>query len=270
MEILTIDLHFILFCFILIILSLILLYIVNVKELKKIYKPVLLFVICVFVIAFFLIKNESINFQVDKNILKFYNLYAKQNITIQSDYIIVVGDSRMKYLSQDDSLSVPVNMKFIAKPGAEMDWFKDEAINELENALNNKDENRFYSVVFNMGVNDLGNYASRELIAKKYYDLYQNLALKYTDVMFYVMSINPINDYSYRNKSFPKVTNNKIIGTNRELVSMIDENDVQNISYCDAFNSLEFGIYDGIHYDSKTNKKILNYIINDCVLKGYL
>ena len=269
MENLIIDLHFILICFILIILNLILLYIVNFNELKKIYKPVLFFMICVFVIAFLIKKDEGTNIQVDKNILKFYNLYAKKNITVQSDYIIVVGDSRMKYLSQDDSVSLPNNIKFIVKPGAGMDWFKNVAVKKLIKELNNKDENRFYSVVFNMGVNDLGNYASRELVAQKYYDLYQNLALKYPDVMFYIMSINPINDYSYRNKLFPKVTNNKIIWTNRELVSLIDGNNVQNISYCDAFNSLKFGIYDGIHYDSKTNKKILNYIINDCVLKGY-
>lgn len=269
MENLNSELYFIFVCFILIIISLILLYIVNFNELKRMYKPVLVLILFIFIIAFIIRKDENNNFQVDKNILKFHNLYIKQNVTILSDYIIVVGDSRMKYLSQDESLSLPVNMMFIAKPGAGMDWFKNVAIKKLENVLKHKDKNRFYSVVFNMGVNDLGNYSSRNVIGESYYKIYKYFALKYADVMFYIMSINPINDYSYRNKPFPKVTNNKIIGTNRKLISLIDENDVKNISYCDAFNSLDFGIYDGIHYDSKTNKKILSYIINDCVLKGY-
>ena len=269
MEILSSKFYFIFVCFILIISSLILLYILNFKKFKKIYKPVLLFMLLVFIIIFIMKKDEKNNFQVDKNILKFDNNYIEQKISIQNNYIIIVGDSRMAYLSHDENLLLPVNMKFIAKPGAGLEWFKDTAIKDLKNILNHKNKNKFYSVVFNMGVNDLGNYASRNVISDTYYNLYQGLALKYSDVMFYVMSINPINDYSYRNKSFPKVTNNKIIGTNKKFISLIEENNVKNISYCDAFNSLKFGIYDGIHYDSKTNKKILNYIIKDCVLKNY-
>ena len=51
----------------------------------------------------------------------------------------------------------------------------------------------------------------------------------------------------------------------------LTETDIDNVYNLlqNAFNSLKFGIYDGIHYDSKTNKKMLNYIINDCVLKNY-
>lgn len=267
MENLSDSLYFLFVCFIFICFGLILLFIINVKEFKKLYKFVLIFLFIV-VIIFVITKDSDLNYQVDKNVLKFYNSYVKQDISVPTDYIIVVGDSRMKYLSLDENVTLPVNMKFIAKPGAGFDWFVNTAIKELTLALDNKVENRFYSVVFNMGVNDLINYSSRKTVSEKYYEIYQDFALNYPDVMFYVMSINPINDYSYRNKDFPKVTNNKIIGTNKEIISLIDKNNVKNISYCDAFNNLTFGIYEGIHYDSQTNKKILNYMINDCVLKG--
>ena len=261
------DLFFIFVCIVLIFFALVMLYIIDFREFNKIFKPMMFFLFVVLTIIFCMHQNKK-NVIVDKNILKFYNNYIEQKISIQTDYIIIVGDSRMAYLSQDENLYFPINMKFIAKPGAGIEWFKEIAIKDLEYLLNHKEKNRFYSVVFNMGVNDLGDYSSRNVIGETYYNLYQDLALKYPDVMFYIMSINPINDYSYRNKSFPKVTNNKIIGTNQKIILLIDENNVKNITYCDAFNNLTFGIYDGIHYDSKTNKKILNYIINDCVLKN--
>ena len=145
---------FLFVCFIFICFGLILLFIINVKEFKKLYQFVLIFLFIV-VIIFVITKDSDLNYQVDKNVLKFYNSYVKQDISVPTDYIIVVGDSRMKYLSLDENVTLPVNMKFIAKPGAGFDWFVNTAIKELTLALDNKVENRFYSVVFNMGVNDL-------------------------------------------------------------------------------------------------------------------
>ena len=38
-----------------------------------------------------------------------------------------------------------------------------------------------------------------------------------------------------------------------------------NIKYCDSYNSINFEMPDGLHYNYKTDEKIMKYIIEKCI-----
>ena len=45
----------------------------------------------------------------------------------------------------------------------------------------------------------------------------------------------------------------------------MDNSELNNIYYCDSYNTLDFKTDDGLHYTRDTNKDIINYIANKCV-----
>ena len=117
-----------------------------------------------------------------------------------------------------------------------------------------------------MGVNDLNSDLKGKEIAEDYFEVYSKLANEYFDAKIYLMSVNPIIEKKL-NKIEPenKRTNKKIKLFNQTIQKELKASDAENLYYCNAYNNLKFETDDGLHYTQNTNKKIINYIINDCV-----
>ncbi len=184
---------------------------------------------------------------------------------IKSSKIIIVGDSRMSLIADDLQFHKPSNVEFVAKSGMKIDWLAHDAISQVNDILEDNDYN--YYVVVNMGVNDLNdNKYKGDDIASDYFKLYKEIALNYSNIKFYVLSVNPIDEkkinktWSNNNRS-----NKEIKLFNKTIKKEIKDSDISNMYYCDSYNSLDFKTYDGLHYTQGTNKKIINYIVNDCV-----
>ena len=204
---------------------------------------------------------------------KYYqNIYSKtknsfvQKINkINDSKLIIVGDSRMQLINDDKEIVKPFNMEFVAKGGSKIEWLKSTAVNDVKNIL--KKDNFQYYMIFNMGVNDLDNinYDGNE-IAEDYFDIYETLARKYKEINIYILSVNPIEEKTINNYfNGNNRTNKKIKLFNKSIQDKLKENDLNNMYYCDSYNVLKFKTLDGLHYTQDTNKKIINYIVNDCV-----
>ena len=194
---------------------------------------------------------------------KYKNLDDIDKIALNK--VVIVGDSRMEFLLDDEDVVKPINFIFDVKSGAGFDWFEETGKPKLEDILNNKDLNYHYHVVFNLGVNDIQYEENVTKTFDDYFKEYQALADKYGDVDFYFLSINPI-DEDLLNESQPYNvrTNEDIEKLNDDFKDAILK--IDNFKYCDAYNDLEFLTDDGIHYLSKTSQDILNYIARRCVV----
>ena len=200
---------------------------------------------------------------------KYYE--AIKNVSVKTDLIgktkiIVVGDSRMELINNDKTIKKPFNLEIIAKSGTHLDWFTDTASKKIKKIINDDFK---YNVIINMGVNDLNwlkkDYDEEDL-AEDYFKAYEELVSEYSDVNFYLLSVNPLNEKIIKEKIPDNKRSNKSIKKyNNYLREEIENSKFDNISYCDSYNTLDFETYDGLHYNRKTSEAILNYIINDCV-----
>lgn len=182
------------------------------------------------------------------------------------DKIIVIGDSRMELIAnrEDYSEKLPDNMHFIAKSGRCIEWFNQTAIKKLHNLISNEN----IAVVINMGVNDLQVEENPMVVANKYSHSFQVLSKFYDNVDFFIMSINPINEVLIQKHIETNIrTNNNIEIVNNNLSNFINDSEINNLKFCDAYNNITFNTNDGLHYTEKTNKKIIEYILNDCLKK---
>ncbi len=200
---------------------------------------------------------------------KYYE--AIKNVSVKTDLIgktkiIVVGDSRMELINNDKTIKKPFNLEIIAKSGTHLDWFTDTASKKIKKIINDDFK---YNVIINMGVNDLNwlkkDYDEEDL-AEDYFKAYEELVSEYSDVNFYLLSVNPLNEKIIKEKIPDNKRSNKSIKEyNNYLQEKIENSKFDNIYYCDSYNTLEFETYDGLHYNRKTSEAILNYIINDCI-----
>lgn len=200
---------------------------------------------------------QNIYFKTQNNLNKTVNSLKKSKV-------IIVGDSRMEFIEDDKEIITPFNFEFVAKSGMKIDWFKNTAIPKVKSILKNKSFN--YYIVVNMGVNDLNSEYKGEEISKKYFELYSKLAKEYPNIEVYIMSVDPIfenklNKWELSNKR----TTQKIKLFNNTIKDELKQSNLDNLYYCNAYNTLQFESEDGLHYTQKTNRKIINYIANDCV-----
>lgn len=192
------------------------------------------------------------------------NDLVKKTNNLNKSKLIIVGDSRMSLIEDDEEIKAPFNMEFVAKSGMKINWLKNTALPKVKTILN---KNTFYySVLVNMGVNDLNSDLNGKEIADEYFDLYSKLAKDYPKVQLYIMSINPIDDEK-RNITEPnnKRTTNKIELFNKTILKRLNNENIDNMHYCDSYHDLKFETDDGLHYTQNTNRKIIDYIANDCV-----
>lgn len=178
--------------------------------------------------------------------------------------VVVIGDSRFENITRDAyAYSIPQNFSFIAKSAMEVNWFKTDALDQLRKILDNRETGISYHIIINMGVNDIQFYRPFDESINTYLNVYSSLIKNYSDVHFYLLSINPIDEekliitqpYNYR-------TNEDIDYFNNKLISF---SNVNNITYCPANEHIDFQTDDGIHYTQATNQKIINYLARYCV-----
>lgn len=219
---------------------------------KKLIFTFLLFFV-LFLFSKILYKNEYYYYEKEK-----YNLFSMHKI-------IIIGDSRMSEINlHREELNIPNNYIFVALSGSRIKWLKEAALNKTYNLLKEKDNRYNYSVVFNLGVNDLNDNIDIYEISKEYYSKYKNLISYFDDVNFYFLSVNPIDDKI--NEYWENIrTNEKIEEFNNYTLNFIKEDNLKNVYFCDSYNELKFNTYDGLHYMKDTNINIINYINNNCI-----
>lgn len=234
---------------------------------RKICYLIFLLIVCFAIIIIFnknFLKKENIKFKEIPD-----RTFRKKPIKdIFYNKVIIIGDSRMEFLNdRGDSIRIPSNFDFIALSGTTIQWFENIALKKLEKKLDKMNEKYKYHVVINMGVNDLNDNEEAIKHADDYYLLFKMLASKYSNVNFYILSVNPINDKVINRFFNPQYrSTSKIKSFNDETINLIDESYFKNLFYCDSFNNIDFGIPDGLHYDKATDQRIVDYIVNDCVI----
>ena len=155
--------------------------------------------------------------------------------TAVSDNIIFVGDSRFvgMFMYVDSDATV------IAEIGKGYKWLIDTADPELRAALTDDS-----IVIFNLGVNDLGN-------AAKYVDYINNLQAEFPNITIYYMSVNPVEQTTVSNESidsFNEIISNGITATYLDTNTYLQENG--------------FSTTDGLHYSKETYISIYDYVVD--------
>ena len=117
-----------------------------------------------------------------------------------------------------------------------------------------------------MGVNDIQYSKNVDKEINYYLEEYNKLSRQYPDVLFYLLSINPINDKKLNiSQPYNVRTTEMVEYFNRRLDYNIKANKSKNITYCDSYHEIYFRTVDGIHYTNKTNQNVIDYISNDCL-----
>ena len=266
----------ILCCFIILFLIILICLTFDDKFLKKIRKKKIFIVISsgtfvgFWIFLFLLVLNTSV-FEgcVSKYNMNLY-LTAESNLNklsgrIDNSEVIVVGDSRMAFIEDDDEIVLPSNMEIVALSGASINWFEETGLKQTKKIID-KDDYDVYHVVVNMGVNDI-QYTPQYLDrANKYFEDYIELAKYNSKVKLYILSVNPIIEKKLNKEQPQNVrTNAKIRKFNNVFIKKLEETKQDNVFYCDSYNDLKFKTDDGLHYTQETSRDIIHYIANSCV-----
>ena len=234
----------------------------------KSHKHNYLFLFLIFISVFSILtvgakqENEPVS---DENLKLLENQFSDTKEKKLFNKVVVVGDSRMSLIVDDDDLLKPFNFMFVAKSAMKIDWLENYALGQVKEIL--KNDNYNYHIVVNMGVNDLNDDVIKaDEISEKYFKLYKNLAKEYPEAKVYLLSVNPIDDKTINEKwSTNNRTTAEINLFNKTTQKELKRKSLDNMYYCDSYHSINFETYDGLHYTEDTNKKILNYIDNECV-----
>ncbi len=180
-------------------------------------------------------------------------------------HIIFVGDSRtvrMQSMLLNNMKFSDANISYVASNGQGLSWLQGDGYKRLTKRIGevNKDPDRKVAVVFNLGVNDLGNYAG-------YVNYLKKLGTELTQQncrLFYV-SVNPINSVMIRKQGFGSRKENDV----RTFNTMIRKG-LAGYTYIDIYSWLastgystdrgedgyNTGVDDGLHYALNTYKRI--------------
>lgn len=191
--------------------------------------------------------------------------------------VIFVGDSRTnrmnRTLTTQFGTSVTDGVKFISQEGGGLTWLRSAGYLQLMSLLGNQNASILENptaVVFNLGVNDLSSVSSYVTYMR---DLAKELKLKGCKLFY--MSVNPVNSkmidlsgHASRNEADVRLFNQNI---KSELCSD------GTCTYIDTYSMLmktgygtdggkygtDIGVDDGLHYTTKTYKRIYNYCMNE-------
>lgn len=153
-----------------------------------------------------------------------------------------VGDSRTVGLAQ----ALPFDIEYMAEVGMGLDWFFENQFTVFEL--------RGYNVVFNLGVNDMGNIYN-------YIDLYNNMPQEFIDNNnIFIVSVNPIDDYLASSNGY-QVSNQQVYDFNIALADNL-RSDFYFIDTYTYLSNYGFDTLDGLHYDNNTYLDIYNYVIS--------
>lgn len=156
--------------------------------------------------------------------------------------IIWVGDSRTVGMQQ--AIGGSDKNEWVCKTAEGYNWFVNTAIGSVNSKLKKDD-----TIVFNLGVNDLGNV---DKYVKKLNSLANGDWKKAKKII--VMSVNPTDSSKYSGGA----TNEAIKKFNSKMKSGLDG----SIKYVDTYSQIKGSMKttDGLHYDKTTYKSLYNII----------
>ena len=190
--------------------------------------------------------------------------------------IVFVGDSRMNRMNQTLKVAFGlspnlVEVNFICAEGKGLSWFKDTGKNQLISLLGYGVKPA--AVIFNLGVNDLGN-------AKDYVSYLKSIKdeLNAKNCKLYFMSVNPVSHPLLikvaKNQSALSRTAAKVLAFNKKVKEGLCEGG--DYIYLDMYSYListgfrfdsggkdgkDTLVEDGLHYSGKTYKRIYSKTI---------
>ena len=196
--------------------------------------------------------------------------------------IIFVGDSRTNRMANtlhNEFVSSPrlANIMFISREGEGLEWLQNSGIALLKNTLATYYSKMPTAVIFNLGVNDMGNGAAGYVSCLE--ELAKELAPK--NVKMFFMSINPINSVMIERSGKAKRNESTLLAFN-EMIRNTLCGSGGSCTYIDAFSYLIQEGYshdsgmgdrnaqvqtvdDGLHYSGKTYKRIFNYCVESVI-----
>ncbi len=159
-----------------------------------------------------------------------------------SGKVLFVGDSRT--VGMKNSVSASSRVSFTAKVSMGYSWLIGTADTTIKAALK---KNPSMTVVFGLGVNDLGNIHS-------YISYYNKLIRSYPDAEFVFLAVNPI---TYSNAY---ISNSKIAAFNKMLKNAFGSRYLDTNTW---MTKNGFSTVDGLHYTTETYKKLYSYIMKN-------
>ncbi len=164
--------------------------------------------------------------------------------TVINENYIFVGDSRMVGMQQSVASS---DVKYIAKISQGYTWLNTTAGKELKRYLKAKPQ---VTVVLALGVNDLGNIGN-------YISYYQALITEFPDTVFYVLSVNPVDDKLAASKGY-KIKNSDITAFNKKLKAAFSDRYINTYT----FMKTNMETSDGVHYTAATYQALYSFLMD--------
>ena len=190
-------------------------------------------------------------------------------------HVIFVGDSRTarmeltlkKQFGSDSNIMRDID--FVCQEGKGLDWLKQTGIQQIISLAESKySVQRPTAVIFNLGVNDPGNMY-------EYVSYLQQIAgtLKQKNCKLFFMSVNPVNSRTIEYMGKNAIRKEEVI---RRFNSVVSSGTSGNYTYIDAYSFLlqngystdiggagsDYGVDDGLHYTTKTYKRIFKYCLD--------
>lgn len=189
--------------------------------------------------------------------------------------VIFVGDSRTAYmkntLEAQAGGDVLKNVKFVCEVGKGLEWFRTTGYGKLYNLIKDGTTSileKPTAVVFNLGINDLNNCSAYITYLNSMAPLFRSKGCK-----LYYMSVNPINREMLKVNGKKDRSEAEVRSFNARIQSGLGG----NYTFIDTYSYLKAGGYgfdsgdgsigsggvdDGLHYTSKTYKRIYKYAMN--------
>lgn len=155
--------------------------------------------------------------------------------------IVYVGDSRT--VGMKSAVGESKSVHFIGKTSEGLSWLRSTALKQVKSYLKS---NPNAIVIYNFGVNDLGNINDYIKFYKQNAGISKNI---------WYMSVNPVDESVAKQHGY-SVTNASIKSFNEKYKSFAGNR------YIDTYNGIgesSFGTSDGVHYNSSTYQKIHNF-----------
>lgn len=213
--------------------------------------------------------NRAIEPEIDANTLA-------QPDLIHYKQVIFVGDSRTNRMAMtlnrqfDNSLIRGIN--FISEEGEGYNWLQSQGYSALKSAIGEGSSSvlsKKTAVVFNLGVNDLGNVTN-------YINFMNSIAaeLKAKGCVLFYMSVNPVNSkmitasgHRVRSEQDVRKFNDSIrlnLCADGKYIYIDTYKLLMENGYgTDAGKGIDYNTDDGLHYTTKTYKRIYNYCLKE-------
>lgn len=189
--------------------------------------------------------------------------------------VIFVGDSRTHRMENTLSLQFGAQLTqgvtFISQEGGGLEWLQESGYTQIMQAVGEGSVSildKPTAIIFNLGVNDLASVSSYVSYMKQ-----MGSELKAKGCKLYYMSVNPVNNKLIQISGKPPRSESSVRNFNTSIKSQLCTSGLY--TYIDTYSYLmktgygtdasttgaDIGIDDGLHYTSKTYKRIYQQCI---------